>query len=310
MKKLLSLALALTLLLGFFAACGTKPALPNEPLSLGEKYLLNLDYDQALAQLEEAVKIEPKNPRIKILIEYIYVITEDGRADPDKLAKDRPDLFPAPPPMPVDEPTRVNWLLALIEALRKLNIRDLAFELLKRLAAQFPGYEQVLGAYHALAGELGIAAEDGGITAKAVTTAAATTTQQQAFDLNAKTMYLTTKELAKALGCAFAGTEFNGLHDDDKYVNNETGTTLTVGGGRVYIDWATPAVTFYGVSVGDSLRSGIQKIPIGDSIEDDFYGGKMEDNGYSFYSGGSNTHFIETDENGIITKFAMRYYTN
>jgi len=63
MKKLFSLALAAALLLTL-AACG-KPytPLPNPALVLGEKYLTDLDYEQALLQFDQAIEIEPKNPR-------------------------------------------------------------------------------------------------------------------------------------------------------------------------------------------------------------------------------------------------------
>jgi len=63
MKKLLSLTLAAALLLAL-AACGAQPAaIPNPPLVLGEKYLTDLDYEQALLQFDQAIEIEPKNPR-------------------------------------------------------------------------------------------------------------------------------------------------------------------------------------------------------------------------------------------------------
>ena len=63
MKKLLSLALAATLLLAL-AACGAEPAaIPNPALVLGEKYLFDLDYEQALLQFDQAIEIDPKNPR-------------------------------------------------------------------------------------------------------------------------------------------------------------------------------------------------------------------------------------------------------
>ena len=62
MKKLLSLTLIAALLLGL-AACGTPAAIPNPPLVLGEKYLTDLDYEQALLQFDQAITIEPKNPR-------------------------------------------------------------------------------------------------------------------------------------------------------------------------------------------------------------------------------------------------------
>ena len=63
MKKLLSLTLTAALLLTL-VACGAQPAaIPNPPLILGEKYLTDLDYEQALLQFDQAIEIEPKNPR-------------------------------------------------------------------------------------------------------------------------------------------------------------------------------------------------------------------------------------------------------
>ena len=91
------------------------------------------------------------------------------------MVRKNPELFPAIPPKPVDEPSRVNWLLALIEALRNLNLRDLALKLLERLVAQFPGYAQVVEAYNALANELGIAAESSEMTTTSVPTSVTTT---------------------------------------------------------------------------------------------------------------------------------------
>jgi len=179
MKKLLALALALALLASFAACGGPKPAPVNAPLILGEKYLLDLDYEQALLYFEQAIKIDPKNPRIQTQIEYIYIIIDDERADPENsdLVRKNPELFPVIPLRPVDEPTRVNWLLALIEALRKLNLRDLALELLERLIAKFPGYEQVVGAYQALAEDLGVAEETSAVTTVTTTTATTTSTR-------------------------------------------------------------------------------------------------------------------------------------
>ena len=63
MKKLLSLTLTAALLLTL-VACGAQPAaISNPPLILGEKYLTDLDYEQALLQFDQAIEIEPKNPR-------------------------------------------------------------------------------------------------------------------------------------------------------------------------------------------------------------------------------------------------------
>ena len=61
MKRLFSLVLALTLL----SACATAvvPLTAAELLDLGEKYLLEQDYEQALVQFTKLIEIEPMNPR-------------------------------------------------------------------------------------------------------------------------------------------------------------------------------------------------------------------------------------------------------
>ena len=157
MAKLTSLLLCFAVICTFFVACGVKPTLANAPLSLGEKYLLDLDYDQAIAQLEEAIKIEPKNPRIQLLILYVYVHEDYPQEEIDgRLPKDYPFTPPAGDPNETPNAKKISWLLAIIEALQKLNIRDLALELLKRLAEEFPLEQRVGIALHTLADELGV----------------------------------------------------------------------------------------------------------------------------------------------------------
>jgi len=62
MKRTLLLFIVASLLLGL-VACGTPAPIPNPPLVLGEKYLTDLEYEQALLSFDQAIEIEPKNPR-------------------------------------------------------------------------------------------------------------------------------------------------------------------------------------------------------------------------------------------------------
>jgi len=62
LRKILTLTLTLSLPLALLS-CGTPTPIPNPPLVLGEKYLADLDYEQALLQFDQAITIEPKNPR-------------------------------------------------------------------------------------------------------------------------------------------------------------------------------------------------------------------------------------------------------
>ncbi|MDR1210335.1 MAG: tetratricopeptide repeat protein [Clostridiales bacterium] len=59
--KFATLALALTI----FAACAApaRELTAAELLDLGEKYLLELNYEQAIVQFTKLIEIEPKNPR-------------------------------------------------------------------------------------------------------------------------------------------------------------------------------------------------------------------------------------------------------
>jgi hypothetical protein len=64
-KKMLALALAVGLILSLFMSCATpdRPLTAAELLDLGEKYLLELNYEQALVQFLKVIEIEPMNPR-------------------------------------------------------------------------------------------------------------------------------------------------------------------------------------------------------------------------------------------------------
>ncbi len=75
MKKLLSIILAITLVLTLFAACGeTEQALTStELLDLGEKYLLDLDYEQAIVYFNQVIEVEPRNSRAYMGAAEAYV---------------------------------------------------------------------------------------------------------------------------------------------------------------------------------------------------------------------------------------------
>jgi tetratricopeptide (TPR) repeat protein len=81
MKRTLLLIAALALLLTPLASC-SKPAQPltaAELLDLGEKYLLELDYEQAIVQFTKLIEIEPKNSRAYTGLAEAY--TALGRTD-------------------------------------------------------------------------------------------------------------------------------------------------------------------------------------------------------------------------------------
>ncbi|MCD7785509.1 MAG: tetratricopeptide repeat protein [Oscillospiraceae bacterium] len=64
MKKLLSIILVITLTMTLFTSCGaTEKAFASTYLNLGEKYLTDLNYEQALVCFNKAIEVEPKNER-------------------------------------------------------------------------------------------------------------------------------------------------------------------------------------------------------------------------------------------------------
>ena len=65
MRRITALLTVFVLIITMFAACkkAETPPTATELLELGEKYLLELDYEQALVQFLKVIEIEPMNPR-------------------------------------------------------------------------------------------------------------------------------------------------------------------------------------------------------------------------------------------------------
>jgi len=64
-KRIISITVIITILLTVLAACGQaqRTLTVEELLDLGEKYLLELNYEQALMQFQRVIELEPMNPR-------------------------------------------------------------------------------------------------------------------------------------------------------------------------------------------------------------------------------------------------------
>jgi len=141
MKKLLSLALALALLLAF-AACGAPTAIPNPPLILGEKYLTDLDYEQALLQFDQAITIEPKNPR-GYLGKADALLHLDRQADAASALGDgakqcRSQRTALNEAKAAVAKSLVDGYIALFTAYEKLGWREVALALLRRVCEELP----------------------------------------------------------------------------------------------------------------------------------------------------------------------------
>ncbi|MDR1463950.1 MAG: hypothetical protein LBJ11_01445 [Oscillospiraceae bacterium] len=168
MKRTSALLLLLTLAASLFA-CAAKPAvaLPNPALVLGEKYLLGLDYDQALLQFDEAIKVDPKNPR-GYLGKADALLHLDRQADAaatlqigaKELKRSNPGQAQALEAARAEvEKSPEQGYLGLASAYETVGFRDVALALLKRVAAELPTVQEIVAAYHALAERIGIKVE-------------------------------------------------------------------------------------------------------------------------------------------------------
>jgi len=132
MKRIIIFAMVLCL----FTACAKPVVAPtaSELLDLGEKYLLELNYEQALVQFLAVIEVEPMNARAYIGAAEAYVALGDkdsaiavleqgleatGDAAIAAMLSDLTKPTPTPTPIPTPEPTpenRVNPLaIKLIE---------------------------------------------------------------------------------------------------------------------------------------------------------------------------------------------------
>ena len=149
MKKLLSITLIATLLLSL-VACGKPytPA-PNPPLVLGEKFLTDLDYEAAVLQFDQAIQIDPKNPRgyfgkadallhLDRFTDAADVLGAGARAVP----KDQREHLQAAQAEVEKSPE--DGYIGLSSAYESMGWRDIALLLLKRVAQEFPTMKKVL----------------------------------------------------------------------------------------------------------------------------------------------------------------------
>jgi len=156
MKKPLSLAMVAALLLALFA-CSTLVPIPSPPLVLGEKYLADLDYEQALLQFDQAISIEPKNPRgylgkadallhLNRKEDAASALTDGAKAT---WGNTRTALKAAQTEV---EKTAVDGYIGLSWAYGKLGWREIAIALLQRVCEELPEESRLREALERLAG--------------------------------------------------------------------------------------------------------------------------------------------------------------
>ena len=142
MRKLTSLLLIAALLAALAACNRPAAAIPNPPLVLGEKYLTDLDYEQALLQFDQAIAIEPKNPRGYLgkadALLHLNRQAEAAEALGAAAKQCRPQRAWLNEVKAEVQKSAVDGYIALSSTYDKLGWREIALALLRRVCEELP----------------------------------------------------------------------------------------------------------------------------------------------------------------------------
>ncbi|MCD8107936.1 MAG: BspA family leucine-rich repeat surface protein [Oscillospiraceae bacterium] len=141
MKKLLSFTIAIVLILTTFASCGEtdKALTATELLDLGEKYLLDLDYEQATVYFNQVIEVEPRNSRAYMGAAEAYVGLGDTESAINIL-KTALEVFTDDEEVTIEllkmlieiDPTTAEWYLDLAQIYINQGNTDKAIEVLQQ----------------------------------------------------------------------------------------------------------------------------------------------------------------------------------
>ncbi len=141
MKKLLSIIIVIALTMTLFASCGeTETALTaTELLDLGEKYLLDLDYEQAIVYFNQVIEVEPRNSRAYMGAAEAYVGLGDTESAIN-LLKTALEVFSDDEEVTIEllemlieiEPDNAEWYLDLAQVYANTGNRSSAISVLRQ----------------------------------------------------------------------------------------------------------------------------------------------------------------------------------
>lgn len=256
MRKFIALAAALALLLALFACGRPGAAVPNPPLVLGEKYLFDMDYEQALLQFDQAIAIEPKNPRAW-LGKYAALELADSHDEAVQTLRNAEkkasgDQISAA--LAAAEKSAEEGLLAVAEAYTSLGFGEIALKLLRMCVMIYRGRERFVAALSAL-DTIEYAAANGTAQDEIPTEAPATAENAQEcteiekfFSPDGGSFTLTGSALAELLGCM--DVENNSLD----YVNKKRVKKLcSYNGPSIRIDTRDYDVDEYDIHTRDEI---------------------------------------------------------
>ncbi|MCD7804360.1 MAG: tetratricopeptide repeat protein [Oscillospiraceae bacterium] len=123
MKKLLSIILAILLTVTLFTSCAeTSEALVSMYLNMGEKYLLDLNYEEAIVYFNKVIEVEPRNSRAYMGAAEAYVGLGDTESAIE-LLKTALDVFSDDEDVTIEllemlieiDPTTSEWYITLAD---------------------------------------------------------------------------------------------------------------------------------------------------------------------------------------------------
>ncbi|MCD8107943.1 MAG: tetratricopeptide repeat protein [Oscillospiraceae bacterium] len=138
MKKLLAIILAILITLTTFTACAaTDQALVSMYLNLGEKYLLDLDYEQAIVYFNKVIEVEPRNSRAYMGAAEAYVGLGDTESAIN-LLKTALEVFSDDEEVTIEllemlieiDPETSEWYITLVEIYEAKGDSDSAIAIL------------------------------------------------------------------------------------------------------------------------------------------------------------------------------------
>ncbi|MDR1464451.1 MAG: tetratricopeptide repeat protein [Oscillospiraceae bacterium] len=276
MKKLISGLLPLVLLLSFASCAKAYTPKPNPPLVLGEKYLTDLDYEQALLQFDEAIKIDPKNPR-GYLGKYAVLEFLDRHAEAERVLREGKKKAADIEMKAVLDAARVSaedGLASAVEVYKEMGFKDFALKLLKVCIEVYHSAERFVDALAVLTEELGVEPSVSAAAA-AVTTAAVTDKRTEASTTTAATTKTTAPATTKTTTTEKSGIRLEDfsiwdmLADELRSLLSSHATIHTREQVWTYFTWNDSTVSLYGVYPGmDATQARSLLAQQGRKIED------------------------------------------
>lgn len=162
MKRILAILMTIVVLVIVCTACSKslEKMSASELLDLGEKYLLEMNYDKAEVCFERLIKVEPRNPRGYTGLAETYIaqgetdmaidVLQDGfglLADDHKYLKAAAGIYED---MIDHEPQNTDAYFGLVDVYNALDDKDKAIDVLRQALEQLPDNKKIAERYYKL----------------------------------------------------------------------------------------------------------------------------------------------------------------